>query len=51
MELIIIWAITIAATFGLDFAIGIKIIKDIADCGYKFDVERNFPSPKPEQKR
>lgn len=40
LQFLIIWITTIAATIGADVSLAFKMIKDIADCGYKIKLDR-----------
>lgn len=40
MELIFLWITTVIASFGMDFANGLRMFKDVADAGYKIDTKR-----------
>ena len=40
MEFLVLWLGTIVASFGLEIANELRMLKDVADAGYKINMER-----------
>lgn len=40
MEFIVLWIITVIASFGLEIKNELRLFKDVADAGYKIDIKR-----------
>ena len=40
MEFLVLWLVTCVASFGMEFANGLRMFKDLADAGYKVDEKR-----------